>query len=913
MSQSQVQQKTVLVNGVNRRRGDQDFGNTSDNFRREYNRSSRSGSSNHGRIEGGGHQHINHAGSNTSVNQAGFSKDKAEATTSTESRGGSQGPWNQHLLQLTACLIGQPVEVQVKCGSIYSGVFHTANAEKNHGIVLKMVRLIKDGALKGKADPGKELAVRPYKEYVIFARDIVQIIAKDVPLRGETLQNGRMRENRAEMLTDSLLSQVRHGDLERELKPWTPDTNDSRDLELESTFENTWNRNWDQFEINKTLFGVESTFDEELYTTKLERGPQMREREREAWRIAREIEQQSTKNPHLAEERGGPLAKDFELDEESKYSSVLRQNEVACKEMVDFCIEAHSTETLGSPVAEGLNNTAESENNSVGSRKDHGLASGNTGVAALANKDEMQKEKSPHDVIGDRAKHSIKVGAFSSPRSSSLLGDTTSLQALNLDPGSPHVTEDVYREFNEFKQQENAKRGKQHREDQVNELKSFSKSLKDLAVVRQHGATTTGSARKTAAAFAPPASALPLPTSIANPTSLFNGSDSSAPQNHVVPLHKRADCMRVEGGLLLQPEVPSTSTASSMTIDLPVSPLNSTPSTTVPSSPSSELSSSTSSTKKSSLNPHAKEFKLNPNAKSFTPNFTPLRPPSPIVHASSFVPGMVTQAALAQNVPLGVPGNPQTSQVGQPGSKYTPYSNVSVSGASGGAPFLPLPPAFIGGQAPMKVPPQLQQPAMGNSYGPQQPVRYPSQAPVMQSTSTYMHPNGHLYPQQMMFGQPGQVVYYQPYPQGLAMPPPQPTSAPPQQIQTTQRGAGMHEMQMCMAPPYIAGQQHFLPPLQMPQLPNSGQPSPGSNVLPTMQPPQGVVGGPTPTLSFDFEVDVRIEQLSEPRDEVSNNEAGAESDKEVEFDDEDAKVQIEVDIFGASDLIEDERLTNDFC
>ena len=49
-------------------------------------------------------------------------------------------------------------------------------------------------------------------------------------------------------------------------------------------------RNWDQFEINKTLFGVESTFDEELYTTKLERGPQMRERERDAWRIVREIE-----------------------------------------------------------------------------------------------------------------------------------------------------------------------------------------------------------------------------------------------------------------------------------------------------------------------------------------------------------------------------------------------------------------------------------------------------------------------------------------------------------------------------------------------------------------------------------------------------------------------------------------------
>lgn len=855
MSQPQVQQKSVLANGVNRRRADQDLGNFSDSFRKQHNRSSRSGLSNHGRLEGGGHQHTNHVGSNTSINQAGsLAKDKVEATTPSESRGGGQGPWNQHLLQLTACLVGQPVEVQVKCGSIYSGVFHTANAEKNHGIVLRMVYLIKDGTMKGKADPAKELAVLPYKEYVIFAKDIVQIIAKDVPLRGETLQNGRVRENRAEMLTDSLLSQGRHGDQERELKPWTPDTNDSRNLELESTFENTWNRNWDQFETNRTLFGVESTFNEELYTTKLEKGPQMREREREAWRIAREIEEQTTRNSHLAEERGARSVKDVELeDEESRFSAVLRPSEDAGEDMEDSNIDAHNNDTFGNfqnhtatgmPPADGLNKETDSERSPADLKKDPTLASVHVRVAAPDSKDIMQKEKSSPIVIGDRSNHSVRVGVFSSPRPSSLLGDTASLQALNLDPGSPHVTEDVYREFNEFKQQENAKRGKQHREEQVNELKSFSKTLKDLPIVRQHGAATTGSSRKTAAACAPPASALPLPTSITNPTGTSSGSDSF----QILPSNREVESTRVEGGLPSGPsqsERPSTSITSSVSLEMPVSPMNSTPSTTVPSSPSSEISSSSSFTKKSSLNPHAKEFKLNPNAKSFTPNFTPLRPPSPAVQASSYAPGMVHQATPMQNVPLGVPGSPQT---GLPTAKYTPYSNVAVSGAPGGTPFLPPPPAFIGGQAPMKVPAQLQQPAMGNSYGPQQPVRYPSQAPVMQSTSTYMHPSGHLYSQQMMFGQPGQVVYYQPFPQGLPMPPPQPTSAPLQQQQLQSNQRGMQDMQMCMVPPYLAGQQHYFPPFQMPHLPNPGQPTPaGPNTLPsTMQPPQGGAGGMMP-------------------------------------------------------------------
>lgn len=60
-------------------------------------------------------------------------------------------------------------------------------------------------------------------------------------------------------------------------------------------------RGWDQFETNATLFGVTSTFDEELYTTKLEKGPQMRELEKQAMKIAREIEGEDTKDLHLAE------------------------------------------------------------------------------------------------------------------------------------------------------------------------------------------------------------------------------------------------------------------------------------------------------------------------------------------------------------------------------------------------------------------------------------------------------------------------------------------------------------------------------------------------------------------------------------------------------------------------------------
>lgn len=65
-----------------------------------------------------------------------------------------------------------------------------------------------------------------------------------------------------------------------------------------------FHRGWDQFETNAALFGVTSTFDEELYTTKLDRGPMMKEREKEALRLAREIEGEDTQDLHLAEVKG---------------------------------------------------------------------------------------------------------------------------------------------------------------------------------------------------------------------------------------------------------------------------------------------------------------------------------------------------------------------------------------------------------------------------------------------------------------------------------------------------------------------------------------------------------------------------------------------------------------------------------
>lgn len=78
---------------------------------------------------------------------------------------------------------------------------------------------------------------------------------------------------------------------------------------------------WDQFKANQELFNVNATFDENLYTTELDKSQIDSKKIAEAERIAREIEKTASTNIHIAEERGHILETDF--DEEDRYSGVL--------------------------------------------------------------------------------------------------------------------------------------------------------------------------------------------------------------------------------------------------------------------------------------------------------------------------------------------------------------------------------------------------------------------------------------------------------------------------------------------------------------------------------------------------------------------------------------------------------------
>lgn len=67
-------------------------------------------------------------------NKSQSGKSNANRLANTGSKVGCyESPSHDRLMYLATCLIGHHVQVQVKNGSIYSGIFHATNGEKEFG------------------------------------------------------------------------------------------------------------------------------------------------------------------------------------------------------------------------------------------------------------------------------------------------------------------------------------------------------------------------------------------------------------------------------------------------------------------------------------------------------------------------------------------------------------------------------------------------------------------------------------------------------------------------------------------------------------------------------------------------------------------------------------------------------------
>ena len=120
--------------------------------------------------------------------------------------------------------------------------------------------------------------------------------------------------------TDSAISGTKVAG-ERTLQRWVADVPEDLDGSLEGPGSKS-SAPWDQFAENSRRFGLTTDYDENIYTTKIDKNhPQYKQRLADAEKKAREIERSMASNPHVAEERitDHVSTEDNRLDEEDKY------------------------------------------------------------------------------------------------------------------------------------------------------------------------------------------------------------------------------------------------------------------------------------------------------------------------------------------------------------------------------------------------------------------------------------------------------------------------------------------------------------------------------------------------------------------------------------------------------------------
>lgn len=253
------------------------------------------------------------------------------------------------------------------------------------------------------------------------------------------------------------------------------------------SLESAANSTWDQFEVNERLFGTASTYDENLYTTKIDRSdPAYKRKEAEAARIAREIEGSAATNSHIREERG--LAAENDYDEEEKYSGV-RRDDAAFVPLQSGQANKYTPPARRAPAGQPTVAGAPVDPAIISSqiaRPDSGSRKTPVSIpAATTAAPQAQDAKAKYAPAPISKEIEAKLAAMSKPAAGSNAAPAAKAKAAGPDNATANVEAEVLDSFRKFKDSEKARindqRQKQLGRDRhvrLNELLKFSKSFK---------------------------------------------------------------------------------------------------------------------------------------------------------------------------------------------------------------------------------------------------------------------------------------------------------------------------------------------------------------------------------------------------------------------------------------------------
>ncbi|OMJ07615.1 PAB1-binding protein 1 [Smittium culicis] len=229
------------------------------------------------------------------------------------------------LLFTISLFMGSQVQVSLTSGKFCKGILSGANTSSDISVIIKYAYFFDNSSQSLSNLP----PTRPIDSIKFSFNQIIDI---EAIVDFDLTNNIKEKQNKFQI--DSKISKS-SSFKERPLFKWSPDSaldplpssslpiSNAQNISLELDSKSL-DKEWDQFAANEKLFGLTTNFDELIYTTKIDKSrSDYKEREREAIRIANEIQKAPALTSHVLEERSDlPMSDD--LDEEDKYGAVIR-------------------------------------------------------------------------------------------------------------------------------------------------------------------------------------------------------------------------------------------------------------------------------------------------------------------------------------------------------------------------------------------------------------------------------------------------------------------------------------------------------------------------------------------------------------------------------------------------------------
>ena len=224
---------------------------------------------------------------------------------------------NQRYYYLILNSIGEKIHIDLISGDTIEGLLYTIDPINNEYLLINNPRRL--------SRTGVPLFLKESMLKIYFK----EILSINYEINN-TILDKKNNNKKNQFILDAQISKKNlKPNKEEKLIKYEVKAEDKNNKYINQALEDEEDTNWDQFELNKKVYNVVSTYDENLYTTKLDKNKISEEDKKFADKMYNEImnSNKDEKDVHILEDRGIIQQKDNDMDEEDKYSSVIKNNE----------------------------------------------------------------------------------------------------------------------------------------------------------------------------------------------------------------------------------------------------------------------------------------------------------------------------------------------------------------------------------------------------------------------------------------------------------------------------------------------------------------------------------------------------------------------------------------------------------